>query len=213
CQKGTNLAFNLNGLSFVPLMGLGTAVMSIVGRRIGEGRPELAARTVWSAFALGGGWMLAFGVAYVAVPDLILAPYAAGVDPAEFAPIRDTTVILLRYVAVFALFDAMVVVFSSAVRGAGDTRFPMIVMLVTSWGLMLAPVVMAEWLGRNSLHFSWMMSTIGYVTGGLVMVTRFLRGRWKHIRIIEPEPNAVPAPHVGPRRSVETKPVLEPAAV
>jgi hypothetical protein len=114
CQKATNLAFNLNGLSFVPLMGLGTAVMSIVGRRMGEGRPELATRTVWSAFALGGGWMIVFGLVYVLVPDLILAPYAAGASPAEFADIRETAIVLLRYVAFFAFFDAMVHAFPDA---------------------------------------------------------------------------------------------------
>lgn len=198
CQKATNLAFNLNGLSFVPLMGLGTAVMAIVGRRMGEGRPELATRTVWTAFALGSGWMIVFGLVYVLVPDLILAPYAAGASPAEFAEIRDTAVVLLRYVAFFAFFDAMVVVFSSAVRGAGDTRFPMLVMLGTSWGIMLAPVATAEWLGVNTLHFSWGMCTLAIVISGLVMCLRFLGGRWKTMKIIESDSPAkqLPAAHV-----------------
>lgn len=187
-QQATNLAFNLNGLSFVPLMGLGTAVMSLVGRRIGEGRPELAVRTVWWAFALGGGWMLMFGVIYSFAPMVMLAPYALGVDPAEFASLRDLTVVLLRYVALFAFFDAMIVVFSSAVRGAGDTRFPMIVGALTSWGLMLTPVMIADALGRNSLHFSWMMCTVAMIVGGVVMISRFLQGRWMSLKVIEAEP-------------------------
>ncbi|MGC1272463.1 MAG: MATE family efflux transporter [Planctomycetaceae bacterium] len=187
-QQATNLAFNLNGLSFVPLMGLGTAVMSLIGRRIGERRPELAVRTVWWAFALGGGWMLLFGAIYTLAPDLILAPYAAGVEPEEFAAIRDLTVVLLRYVALFAFFDAMIVVFSSAVRGAGDTRFPMVVGALTSWGVMLAPVMVADRLGRNSLHFSWAMCTIAVMSGGGAMLARFLHGRWQTLSVIEAEP-------------------------
>jgi MATE family multidrug resistance protein len=106
--------------------------------------------------------------------------------------------VLLRYVAFFAFFDAMVVVFSSAVRGAGDTRFPMLVMLGTSWGIMLAPVATAEWLGVNTLHFSWGMCTFAIVISGLVMCLRFLGGRWKTMKVIENESPAkqVPAPHV-----------------
>lgn len=201
CQQATNLAFNLNGLSFVPLMGLGTAVMSLVGRRVGEGRPELATRTVWWAFTLGGGWMLLFGMLYVFVPDIMLSPYAAGAKPEEFAAIRETAIVLLRYVALFAFFDAMIVVFSSAVRGAGDTRFPLIVMLITNWMIMLIPVAIAEWLGRNTLSFSWTMCTLAVVIGGLGMIGRFLRGRWKGLSMIEKV-----------HADVRTKPVLEPAA-
>lgn len=220
CQKATNLAFNLNGLSFVPLMGLGTAVMAIVGRRIGEGRPELATRTVWSAFILGGGWMIVFGLVYVLLPDLMLAPYAAGASPAEFSEIRDIAVVLLRYVAFFAFFDAMVVVFSSAVRGAGDTRFPMFVMLATSWGMMLAPVAIAEWYGVNTLHFSWIMCTLAIMTSGSVMCVRFIRGRWKTMKVIESEATDTAATEHGASHPLAKKarprkgqPVLEAAAV
>ncbi|MBA3314651.1 MAG: MATE family efflux transporter [Planctomycetota bacterium] len=221
CQKATNLAFNLNGLSFVPLMGLGTAVMAIVGRRMGEGRPELASRTVWSAFLLGGGWMIVFGLVYTLLPDMILAPYAVGASPAEFAEIRETAVVLLRYVAFFAFFDAMVVIFSSAVRGAGDTRFPMLVMLGTSWGMMLAPVAVAEWYGVNSLHFSWIMCTLAIMTSGMVMCSRFLQGRWKTIKVIEAEASSEKPPADGsakkPLRNVvrprQGQPALEAAAV
>ena len=55
-------------------------------------------------------------------------------DP-EFAAIRETTIELLHFVSLYAFFDAMIVVFSNAVRGAGDTRFPMAFMLVTSWAM------------------------------------------------------------------------------
>jgi len=40
----TNLAFNLNALAFIPMLGLGTAVLTLVGRRIGEKRADLAER-------------------------------------------------------------------------------------------------------------------------------------------------------------------------
>ncbi len=40
----TNLAFNVNMMSFVPMIGLATAVMTLVGKRVGEGRPKLAER-------------------------------------------------------------------------------------------------------------------------------------------------------------------------
>ena len=50
----TNLAFNINMLSFIPMMGVGMAVMTLVGKRIGEGRPALAVRTTWLAARVRG---------------------------------------------------------------------------------------------------------------------------------------------------------------
>ena len=56
----TNVAFNLNSLAFIPMLGIGTAVSTLVGRRIGEGRPQLAVRTTWLAFGMAavynGAW-------------------------------------------------------------------------------------------------------------------------------------------------------------
>ena len=89
--------------------------------------------------------MGAMALVYVLLPDVLLMGHAAGTSPAEFAQLRDTTVVLLRFVAVYCLFDAMNVVFSGALKGAGDTRF---IMLVVAAADALAPV---GGLGGNAL--------------------------------------------------------------
>ena len=67
---------------------------------------------------------------YVLLPDLLLMGHAAGTPPKEFFPLRALVVVLLRFVAVYCLFDALNMVFSAALKGAGDTRFIMITSLV-----------------------------------------------------------------------------------
>ena len=126
----TTLVFNVNTLSFLPMIGLGTAVMTLVGRRVGEGRAELAVRTTWLAFKLSSVYMICIAILYLFLPNLLMSPYAAYSDPSTFAQIRVFVVILLRFAAVFAFFDAMLIVFSSAVQGAGDTRFCLLFTLV-----------------------------------------------------------------------------------
>ncbi|MEO1997005.1 MAG: MATE family efflux transporter, partial [Planctomycetaceae bacterium] len=122
----SNLAFNINSLGYIPMMGMGTAVMTLVGQRVGAGTPQLAVRTTWTAFWISGSYTLAFALVCVTLPDVVLYPYAYSSDPEQFAVVRGTVHVLLRYVAVFVFFDAMAIVFSSAVRGAGDTRFSLI---------------------------------------------------------------------------------------
>src|SRR5262249_47768070 len=116
-----SLIFNLNALVFIPLLGLGTAVTTLVGHRIGEGRPQLAVRTTWLAVALAMIYSALFAGVYVLAPDLILRPYGLAKHP----EVHSLVVFCLRFVAAYALFDAMAVIFNSAIRGAGDTRFAM----------------------------------------------------------------------------------------
>jgi MATE family multidrug resistance protein len=182
----TNLAFNMNSLAFVPMLGLGTAVMVIVGRRVGEGRPQWAVRTTWIAFTLSGAWMIAFAAIYLFLPGPILALYAFGSTPEDFAALHDEAIVLLRFVAVYSFFDAMGIVFGSALRGAGDTRFSLVFSFLTGWLLMVLPVVIAWQAGRNSLTFAWTACTVYIIVVGVGFLLRFLWGPWKSMRVIEP---------------------------
>ena len=122
-------------------------------------------------------------VIYVGVPDLFLLAYAAGVQT-EFAEIRATTIVLLRFVAAYCLFDAVNVVFASAIKGAGDTRFVMaMVFCIAPW-----PVA-AVWIGTTHydkhLFWCWSILTIWIVVLACGYILRFWQGKWRRMRVIE----------------------------
>jgi multidrug resistance protein, MATE family len=189
----TNLAFTLNSLAFVPLLGMGTAVATLVGLRIGEGRPALAARTTWLAYLICSGYILAFVVIYLGFPHAILEPFRTKMNEKEFLAMRDQVVVLLRFVSIYSLFDAMAVVFGSAIRGAGDTRFAMLYSLVTGVVIMIVPTYVAHRYFDGGLLSAWSAATAFIVVMGLGFCIRFQGGRWQSMRVIE-EPLAVPAP-------------------
>jgi MATE family multidrug resistance protein len=184
----TNLAFNLNSLAFVPMIGMGTAVMTLVGRRIGEGRPGLAVRTTWLAFSISGGLMAAFALLYLTAPGVILAPYGIFSKLESFDTLQATVIVLLRFVALYSFFDAMAVVFGAAVRGAGDTRFSLVFSLLTAWLLMVLPVYLAVQWETLTLMVAWWAVT-GYIfVVGLGFLWRFQQGQWKAMQVIEQDP-------------------------
>ncbi|QDT66059.1 MATE family efflux transporter [Calycomorphotria hydatis] len=186
-QQATNLAFNVNSLVFIPLMGLGTAVSVLVGRRIGEGRPEGAVWSTWIAFGIGSSWNLLFAALLVIFPDIVISFYDAG-SRTDFSAIRDQSVILFRYMSMFLFFDGMAIVFSGALRGAGDTRFPAIWSFSTCWSLLVIPVIVAEAIGRQSLTFCWVMCVVYVFVLGIGMLYRFMGGRWREMTVLEAEP-------------------------
>ena len=83
-QAATMLAFNVNSVAWVPMMGMGLAVSTLVGQQLGANRPELAARATWTAFVLAMVYMCTMSMFYLLVPDWFLMGHAAGMDPAEF---------------------------------------------------------------------------------------------------------------------------------
>ena len=184
-QAATNLAFNLNSMAFVPMIGFGTAVLTLVGKRIGEGRPQLAVRTTWLAFGLCSVYMLTFVAIYLFLPDVILAPYAAKANPTDFAALRPVVIQLLRFVAIYSFFDGMLIVFSSAVRGAGDTRFSLIFTLIAGWSLMVIPTWVIWTFFTPNLFAAWTAVSVYITVAGFGFLWRFKAGRWKSMRVIE----------------------------
>ncbi len=180
----TNLAFNINALAFVPMMGVSMAVTTLVGQRLGQNRPDIATRGTWTAFWLASLYMLAIGSAYFFFPQTFLLPHSAKMDPAQFAELSAVTVYLLRFVAAYCLFDTMNIVFVGALKGAGDTRFVLFTTMIMS------PIPLTlTWLGTDvfgfGLTFSWCTITFWVIGLGVIYCSRFVQGKWRSMRVIE----------------------------
>ena len=184
----SGIAFNLNMIVFMPMVGVAVAVSSLVGRYLGADRPEAAERVVRTALALSFAYMGACGLLYVFGAPMLLAPYAAGADPAAFPQIAAIATVLLRFVAFYSIFDMMNLVHAAGLRGAGDTVYPMWLTFVLAWVLMLGPAWVGCVVFGAGVNFAWSMAT-GYVLLlGLSMRRRFRAGHWRSMRVIEPAP-------------------------
>jgi MATE family multidrug resistance protein len=183
-MAATTLAMTVNSLVFVPMVGVGTAVSTLVGQQLGRNRDDLAARATWTSFGVAMLYTATFAVLYVFTPDLFLIGHAMGADPREYEPLRATVVVLLRLVAAYCMFDAMTLVFSGAIKGAGDTAFVLKTVLMVSPVPMLVVFFGKDWLG---LVGCWGVLSLWAFSLGVIYLTRFLQGKWRAMRVIEPE--------------------------
>jgi MATE family multidrug resistance protein len=179
--SATSLVFNLNSLVFVPMMGLGTAVTALVGRRVGEGRSHLAIRTTWLAAGSGLAYVAVFCSLYVFAPYAILKPYGIAHDES----LRELVVFLLRFVAVYSFFDALAIIFSSAIRGAGDTRFALIFSFSLGVVLLVIPTYIASFYGEAGFYYAWYAVTAFIIALAIGFIARFQQGKWMTMRVIE----------------------------
>ena len=180
----SGIAFNLNMIVFMPMVGLAVAVSSLVGRYLGSGKPDLAERSVYSAFGMSLLYMTVCGALYVFGAGPLLAPYAAGADPAAFAGVAEIARVLLRFVAVYSIFDMMNLIFAAGLKGAGDTVYPLGLTVALSWSAMLLPGYVACVVLGGGIYVAWSAASAYVILLGLLMVRRFRAGGWKSLRVI-----------------------------
>ena len=121
------IVLNVASVTFMVPQGVGAAGAVRVGQAAGRRDPSGVRRAGWAALALGGGFMSAAAVFFVATPHPILRLYTS--DPA----VMRAGVTLLLVAAFFQLFDGLQAVATGALRGLGDTRTPMVSNLAGHW--------------------------------------------------------------------------------
>jgi MATE family multidrug resistance protein len=99
---------------------------------------------------------------------------------------------LLVYVAVYSLADAVNLTFAFALRGAGDTKFVTAVTFVLAWPVMVIPTYLVVKNG-GSVYWSWGFATAHIVAMSVCFWLRFRTGKWKSMRVIEAAPAEEPA--------------------
>jgi MATE family multidrug resistance protein len=184
--EATGMAFSVSTLAFMPVWGLSLAATILVGQHLGEDRDDLAERATWNSLGLALTYMAAISTLYVFLPDLLLYGFFAGAgEPtAQAAAVQELARELLRFVAAYNLFDALLMVMVGAIKGAGDTQFVLRTSLV-----MGAALAGMAWLCVETfawgIYASWMAITAWVWTGGIVYLWRFRGGAWRSMRVIE----------------------------
>src|SRR5207249_2011363 len=101
----------------------GTAALTLVGQYLGARQPRWANRAGWTAFALACGFMSLMGaVFYGFAPEM----FWLFCQDAGQAPVIAAGVPALRLIAFAMPALASTMIFTAALRGAGDTRMPVL---------------------------------------------------------------------------------------
>jgi putative MATE family efflux protein len=164
-------------LSFLPGLGFGAAAGTLVGQGLGARRPAEAERSGWVATGLAVGLMSAGGVVLLVAARPVARLFVS--DPA----VIEAAVPFIRVLAAAQPLMAIDFTVSGALRGAGDTRFPLAVAALAFYGGRLgASWVITRWL---DVDIVWLWSTIigDYLLRAVLKSHRFHSGRWKRVRV------------------------------
>jgi len=182
----TTIALSINMLTFMPLLGISEATGIITGKYVGAQKHEFAERTTFKAWKISTVYMILMGIFYIVFPEPLLEFFAPteGNDVVGFTNVIRIGRIILIFAAIYNIFNVLRFVFMGALRGAGDTRIPMWIIIGASW-LILAPggyIIIA--VLKLQIFAIWIFLTCyGGLVGSLIF-WRFKSGAWKKIDML-----------------------------
>lgn len=121
------IALNTVAFTYMVPLGIASAAAVRVGQAIGRKDFSGAGDAGSTAIFLGAGFMTCASVALLIFPRWIARMYTPDVS------VIRSTISLLAAGAAFQLFDGIQTVATGALRGAGDTRTPMLCHLTAYW--------------------------------------------------------------------------------
>jgi putative MATE family efflux protein len=168
-------------LSFSFLVGFGfsIAASTLVGQNLGAGDPAAAERSGWRAMWLAAGVMVVFGTAIIVFAEPMARLL---IDDAEVVRL---SVVFIRILGSVQALMAIEFTLGGALRGAGDTRFPLFVVLA---GMVVMRLGTALTLEAFGFGVEWIYAALiaDYLVKGAMLVARFRSGRWKTVLAREP---------------------------
>ncbi len=172
-------AFSWDMVSFIPLLGVNIAVSSLVGRSMGASDPNSAHLVTVSGIKLTVSYAALIVLALNLFPGPMVSVFLADSDPAY-----PLAVFMARLVSVYLFADALGLVMSGALRGAGDTFATMCISVGVHW-ILLAFTIVSLRVVRIDTATAWtvLVSLIWVLCAGFFF--RYRQGRWRSLKIVE----------------------------
>lgn len=182
--EATSIAFAINHLAFMPIVGVGMTVSVLVGHAVGAENIPQAERSVKSARFLALAYMAIMTVIFLFFPDLILQFFTRPGDLAQVEALEYTRR-FLAFIAAYLLFDGINIIYSNAIKGAGDTKFAMWAVVVICLGFFTLPCLLYNWLFPRELWGLWVIIVLNVIMYATVFYRRYRTGKWKKMKVIE----------------------------
>jgi len=183
-QAAVNITFSWNLITFLPLIGISIATTSLVGKNLGAQQIRKAEISIYSSLKISFLSVSIMTFFYLFFPELLVSVFTKS-NNQEYLKISNLSAAMLRLITIYIYADVLLVIFSGALRGAGDTKFIMISSILAHWLLLTLPTFIAvEYLKFNAIQVWWIFIIFSILLS-IIYLLRYLNGNWKNINLIE----------------------------
>ncbi|MBN2527484.1 MAG: MATE family efflux transporter [Deltaproteobacteria bacterium] len=172
------ITFNWDMVAFIPLLGINVGVTTLVGRYVGKQDLSIAHRSMKSGLVLACTYVLGLMVLFALVPEPLVVLFRPAETGDYWSQIQPLAVQMVRLISIYLLADALTIVFSGALRGAGDTFWTMILSVGIHWVLTGAAYVGFHIMDLGPLS-TWIAVIVLFCLMASVYTVRYYKGNWR----------------------------------
>ena len=170
---------NFMFIAWMPGLAISIATTTLVGQYLGAKNVRSAEQSAHYAIIMSIACLLSLGIL------CFLFRYQLAGMFSDDGKVIDVAVNLFYFLVVYQVFDAAGVTISGALRGAGDTRFPMVIGFVGIWGIMVPSIFILNKIYDLGIYGAWGASSFAIIVSGCLYYARFKQGKWKTMSISE----------------------------
>lgn len=171
------ISMNIQSLSFMPGQAFSMAATTLVGQLLGAKKPDLAEESARQTRLIG--MMVAGATAFTI---FFFGRYIALLYTDNTSIIEQAR-ICLRIIAAIQPAQSTQFILAGALRGAGDTRFPLYSTIAGIWGMRVALSYLFVVVFKWGLTGAWLAIAFDQVMRAIIIYSRFKSGRWKWIKV------------------------------
>lgn len=168
---GYNVGFRLDQLAFLPIQSLSSAVVSFVGQNIGARQLDRVRQGIQITVMLSAAWAVLMTAVLMPFSEPLVAFFS------DTPAVVHAGAVYLNCIMPFYFLFAIMFCLNNAMRGAGDSVFPMVNVILS---LILVRVPAVYWLAdRFGPDYMYYGMAVGWTVGLALSAAHYFSGRWK----------------------------------
>lgn len=185
-MAATTVVLSINSVAFMPSMGVSQGLSIMVGQFLGKGNREAAKNSVISGAHLLILYILCIDALFLLFPEMLLSFFIPENGAQDYTEMVTISVTLLQIVSAYLLFDSLYMVFSGALKGAGDTRFMMWSVALFSIIFLVLPCYLGIVVFNFGVIYAWSCILVFVISLCCLSCVRYYKGKWQNMLVIEP---------------------------
>ena len=179
-----NIAFSIEAISILPIIGITTAAGIIAGQERGANRLSNITVVIKKGMVIGICFNFLIIGLYNLCPDLLISIFTNEQQQEKIRYLNNATIPLVRLTSIWLVFDTIYLTIGSVLQSVGDTKFMMVIYIVVPFLFyVVLPYMLCVW-AELSMIWLWIALTGYSIIMAILVTNRFLGGKWKSISII-----------------------------